>query len=206
MVALQHLTGFRQTVAVSSRFVPWHRKQRFYIAPGYCALRRLGREILQPDDLIKDFLLDFLLRLKLPCLLFEAVDLVLCRILAELLADHLELLPQDIFPLVLVDTLPYLFLDLPLHADHFRLVGEKHSQRLILILYGYRLKDELAFLIGKRQIDRYLAECIGQIVDLHDLSLNISADVSILPAVFGKQLPDPAEHGFTDGRRNISGS
>src|SRR5256885_17042008 len=113
------------------------------MGPRHVVLGRLGRHLAQPLELA----LDDLLRLGRDARLLEAttqlVQLVLALVLAQLLADHAQLLAQHVLALVLVETRLDLLLDL---APHLEKVDRKstrlNSSHLVISYAVFCLKKK----------------------------------------------------------------
>ena len=183
MIAVEDLLRTDQVMSVAAGLVPGKSEKRLNVASENSALRRLARKILEAFDFLIQLILDFLRRLEFLSGLPEVVDIAQRCILAELLTDHFELLSQQIFLLVLVDTLSDFFLQFLADRHDFGLIGEKNAESFILLLHRYGFEDDLSPLIGQRHVDSDLAEHVLKIIRLHNLHCDIPAYIVILGKV-----------------------
>ena len=151
VVAVQDLPRGLEVAPVLRGAAPRERGERLEIGPRHVVLGRLGRHLAQPLELA----VDDLLRLGRDARLLEAttqlVQLVLALVLAQLLADHAQLLAQHVLALVLVETRLDLLLDLAPHLEHLQLLAEQLGQPLEALVH--LVDREQLRLGGEGQID-----------------------------------------------------
>src|SRR2546425_463865 len=143
VVAVQDLPRGLEVAPVLRGAAPRERGERLEIGPRHVVLGRLGRHLAQPLELA----VDDLLRLGRDARLLEATtqlgQLVLALFLAQLLADHAQLLAQHVLALVLVETRLDLLLDLAPHLEHLQFLAEQLGQPLEALVRSEEHTSEL---------------------------------------------------------------
>ena len=102
MVSLQNLLSLKEIVVIFAHVVPRKLQKRFDVISAHGALAGIGREVAVAVDLLADRVLHLVARLQGVDFVPEHFALAL-TVFAELLANHLHLLPQHIVLLVLVN-------------------------------------------------------------------------------------------------------
>ena len=117
MVLVQDLPGLRDVQVVLGADVPRHVEEPVEVRADPALLGRLLGCPLKPRELALRLRTDVLRHVRLGDPLAVLLDDVLLGALAELLADRVHLLAQDVVALLLVEALLDLLADLLLHTD-----------------------------------------------------------------------------------------
>ena len=126
MVLLEDLVRRLEVEVVLRGLAPREFGQPFDVGPGHGRLGRIGVHALEPPELLLGLLCGLFRQLGLLDLLAELAHVLGAVVgLAELALDRLELLPQEVLALGLVDLAAHVGLDLLLHGQELDLLAER---------------------------------------------------------------------------------
>ena len=157
--------------------LPRQRRDHLEIGPRHVVLGRLGRHLLEPPQLAVGDTARLGRQAGRVELRHQVLDVVVARLLAQLLADHPQLLAQHVLALVLVQLGPHLLLDLTADLEHLQLLREQLrqplepardlAQRQQLHPRGEREiqvgRDEIGELAGVGDPLQHLVQLLGQV-------------------------------------------
>jgi len=130
VVAIEDLAGGFQVEPVLRHTTPWKRSEHIEVGPGHLVLRRLRRHLAEPLELAVGHLARLGGEPDLVEPAPQVLELVIPFLFAQLLADHPQLLPQDVLALVGVEARLHLLLDLAPHLEHLQLLAEQLGEPL----------------------------------------------------------------------------
>ena len=196
MVFFQHLPGIGYVFVVLCGLIPGHLQHRLDIRADHTVLRRTIKGALKAAYLLLQLLLHLVRGLQLVCSclkLFCVGDGVL---LSQLLPDQFELLTQDIFPLVLVHSLPHLCLDLFLDVHDLHLIHQFKCQQLIALQKVCLLQKLLQIFLLQRHIGCDPVHYFGQVCVLLHLLQHVLGILGQPPGVLPVDLLQSSCHGL----------
>src|SRR3954452_10430797 len=130
VVVVEHLARVLEVEVVFSRRLPRQRRDPLEVRPDDAVLGRLGRQRLEPLELAVDLPAHVVRQRNRVELTTELAGFLRRLVeLAELLADRLELLAQDVLALALVELGLHLALDLRADRDDLELAREDLHER-----------------------------------------------------------------------------
>src|SRR4051794_14353770 len=205
VVVVEHLARVRELEVVLGRRVPRQRRDPLEVRADDAVLGRLRRQRLEPLELAVDLPAHVVRerdRVELPAQLAGFLGRLVE--LAELLADRLELLAQDVLALALVELRLHLVLDLRADRDHLELAREDLHERaqalddvglleqalLLLGLEAQRPRDEVAESARVVDVGDRVLQLLGQVRDGLDDPRERLLDVAAQRGELGR-LGDP---------------
>ena len=196
MVFLQHLLGVDYILMVLRSLIPGHLQHRLNVCPDHTVLSRTVQGALETAYLLLQLLLHLVRGLQLVCSCLELLCVGDGVLLSQLLPDQFQLLPQDIFPLVLVHSLPHLCLDLFLDVHDLHLVHQLKCQQLIALQKIRLLQKLLQIFLLQRHIGGDPVHYFGQVRVLLHLLQHVLGILGQPPGVLPVDLLQSSCHGL----------
>ncbi len=130
VVTVENVACGLQVEPVFRRAAPGQRSDHFEVGAGHVVLGRLRRHLAQALELALDDLLRLLVETGGLEPAGELGQLVFSLFLAQLLADHAQLLAQHVLSLILIEARAHLLLDLTADFEHLQLLAEQLGEPL----------------------------------------------------------------------------
>src|SRR2546422_985701 len=172
VVAVEDVARGLQVEPVLRRAAPGQRRDHLEVRAGHMVLGRLRRHLAQALELPVDDLLRLVVQAGGLEPAGELGQLVLSLFLAQLLADHPQLLAQHVLPLILIEARAHLLLELQV-LEVGSQIQEKVRTRLDQNQREYVLREQLRVIrqeLGEEEGEDELTELAGRLeaAGLHD--------------------------------------
>ena len=169
MICFQHFLCIFDILIVLPGFIPRHLKQCFNIGPYHTAFCRTVQWAFESADFFFQLFLHFLWRFQILCCFFKFFRIGQCRIIPQLLPDQLQLLPKNVFFLMLIHTFLHLLLQFIFDIHDLHFVDQLKRQCLISLPKIHFSEDFLLINIIKRRVCSNLIHQLFQAFDLQNL-------------------------------------
>ena len=141
VILVQYFPGLGNIDCLLRGGIPGQLQACIEIRTNQRPLLRAGGLLFQPGKLFKQLFLNILGQIQRKDLLLIGKEFLIVIILAQLMVDHLQLLPQVIIPLILIDCVLNLFRDIAFDLHNLDLAVQDLNG-LVEALYGMGLLQQ----------------------------------------------------------------
>ena len=130
MILFQNIFCFLQIHGIFGKFFPWHIQHNLNVSSEHRALGGTVSHSLKPGDFFLNLVLHFFACFHFRKLVQKLIGFVCDIGLSKLFPDHLELFPQHIFTLIVIDVLFHFLLDIQPKISQTQFLFQKHKHQL----------------------------------------------------------------------------
>src|SRR5216117_834255 len=179
VVAVEDVARGLQVEPVLRRAAPGQRRDHLEVRAGHMVLGRLRRHLAQALELPVDDFLRLVVQAGGLEPAGELGQLVLSLFLAQLLADHPQLLAQHVLPLILIEARAHFLLDLTADLEDLQLLAEQLGEPLEAAVH---FVDRQQLGLGREGQVQVRGHEVGQLAGVADADKDL---VQLLPQVGG---------------------
>ena len=177
MVGINYLLCLVRVEIVFSIFVPWYLNESVEICLLDAVFHRHRIESLQLAEFFLESLFYVISPFFLAGLLFQIIDILYVRIVAQLLLNGFKLLVQNVIALLFVDVNFNLLFDLFLDFKHFEFIGHVFHEGIGLVCDVLHLKHLLFVFDADVQIVGYVVDDEVGLVDVLKCEIRFVRDI-----------------------------
>ena len=203
VIFLQHFLRMDDVLIVPGRLLPRHLEDRLDIGAQDICLLASARHAFETLDLFFDLLLCLLIRIQLFKLFQIPVSVLRPGIISQLLTDDLQLFPQDVVALVLIDMFLYFSLIITLDHQDLDLTHQIIHDPVVEVAYIVTFQKLLLY----SKIPREFVRCLGQerlqVCDHEETSDKVLHRLRVRVSKLLKFFLDDPAHRFLHGIREL---